>query len=71
MTTRRKPRGICYHKARQVACERGHPFTPDNTYTYFDSDGGLHRQCRKCNRWRKREAYRQHQTRIRGRSDHV
>jgi hypothetical protein len=61
MTERRPPRGICYHKARQVACERGHPFDEKNTYRYLDREGGLHRQCRQCDRQRKREAYRRNQ----------
>jgi hypothetical protein len=66
MTTRGKPRGICWHKARQTHCERGHEFTPENTYTWTDSGGGTHRQCRACNRARE-----QRRTRRTGRQSHT
>jgi hypothetical protein len=57
MTTRRKPRGICYWKSKQTHCERGHPFDDANTLRYTDRDGGEHRWCRQCGRDRQRRAY--------------
>jgi hypothetical protein len=47
-TPRGKPRGVCFHKARQTHCVRGHAFDEANTYQYVDKDGGVHRQCRTC-----------------------
>lgn len=41
---------------RKTACKRGHPFTPENTYTF----GRNFRQCILCRRWHSKEYYRRH-----------
>lgn len=35
---------------RKTECVNGHPFTPDNLYTWSDSGGGVHRWCVECRR---------------------
>lgn len=37
--------------SRKTACDRGHPFTPENTYLWND-----HRHCRQCSAIRSRAA---------------
>jgi hypothetical protein len=49
-----KPRGITKHKAAQTRCCRGHPFDVANTHHWLDGRGYLHRQCRACQRLRRR-----------------
>jgi hypothetical protein len=34
--------------ARKMHCDRGHEFTPDNTYLQRRKRGGFQRQCRTC-----------------------
>ena len=41
--------GICATNAFKVACNNGHPFTPENTYEYV-RNGSNRRQCRTCGR---------------------
>lgn len=43
----RRGEGLAAQQARQTECKRGHPFTPENTYTYRQ---GRSRRCRTCRR---------------------
>ncbi|EME18479.1 NUMOD4 motif-containing HNH endonuclease [Rhodococcus triatomae] len=40
--------------AAKTKCVNGHEFTPENTYVWTHRDGRTMRQCRKCDRDRKR-----------------
>lgn len=39
-------------KPNDLQCRNGHLRTPENTYTYRDRDGKVHRTCQECNRVR-------------------
>lgn len=41
--------------SRKTHCSRGHEFTSENTYTYWDREGSQHRKCRECQRRLNRE----------------
>jgi len=43
--------------ADQSICKHGHPFSPDNTYTYTNRRGFKQRVCRECARRRDRQHY--------------
>lgn len=44
--------GIAAENARKTSCQHGHPFTPENVYSYRTKSGRVHRQCMTCRRGR-------------------
>lgn len=47
--------GPTAENARKIACLRGHPFTPENTWVFVGADGYKRRACRECQRMHGRE----------------
>jgi hypothetical protein len=44
------------HREPATHCRRGHPFTPENTYTGVRPSGKRYRLCKECQRFRDRRA---------------
>ncbi len=41
-------------RSKRTVCNRGHEFTPENTYYWTEKSGYAHRRCHACNRGRAR-----------------
>ena len=51
----RRSQALSALNATKSECQRGHAFTPDNTYVFRRKDGRTFRNCKKCRAFRARQ----------------